>query len=195
MDIFYMLGIPKQDRKSFMATVDYCGHLWDKFNDKRLLLFTAPISPFLDPGSLGFDNPDSFGYKLLCKTVEEHRQALVRPSWKYHLNYETKWLSRDDIVNTAYDAEEAMNRLKEKHGIIPHNQAEATAHRLTTGRELLAKIDDIIASGDESKLSALKPTVDAVNMSLAGGKTELELPTALMTLRPLSTIRSLLTKR
>jgi hypothetical protein len=32
-------------------------------------------------------------------------------------------------------------------------------------------------------------------MSLAGGKTELELPTALLTLRPLSALRSLLFKR
>ena len=195
MDIFYMLGIPKQDRKSFMSTVDYCAHLWDKFNDKRLLLFTAPISPFLDPGSLAFDYPDSFGYRLLCKTVEEHRQALIKPSWKYHLNYETRWLPRDDIVNTAYDAEEAMNRLKEKHGIIPKAQADATAKRLFLGREMLELIDDIVFSGDDGRLAELKPTVDAVNMSLAGGKTELELPTALMTLRPLSTIRSLLMKR
>ena len=195
MDVFYMLGVPKQDKKSVMDNVQYCNYLWDKFKDKRLLLFTAPISPFLDPGSLAFDNPDSFGYKLLCKTLEGHRQALIRPSWKYHLNYETKWMSCADIVDVAYDAEEAMNRLKEKHGIISHKQAEATAWRITTGREMLAKIDDIIVSGDESKLTSLKPTVDAVNMSLAGGKTELELPTALLTLRPLSTIRSLLTRR
>ena len=195
MDIFYMLGIPKQDRASFMATVDYCAHLWEKFGDKRLLLFTAPISPFLDPGSLAFEHPDSFGYRLLCKTVEEHRQAITKPSWKYHLNYETRWLPRDDIVATAYDAEEAMNRLKEKHGIIPHSQAEATAKRLFLGREMLELIDDIVFSGDDGRLAELKPTVDMVNMSRAGGKTELELPTALMTLRPLSTIKSLLARR
>ncbi|MEA1959134.1 MAG: TIGR04190 family B12-binding domain/radical SAM domain protein, partial [Chloroflexota bacterium] len=194
MDVFYMLGIPKQDRASFMATVDYCDHLWGKFNDNRLMLFTAPISPFLDPGSLAFENPDKFGYRLLCRTVEEHRQALDSPSWKYHLNYETELLSRADIIDTAYDAEEAMNRLKEKYGIIPRKKAEATAWRLATGREMLAAIDDIVASGDDGKLAPLKPTVDAVNMSHAGGKTELELPTALMTLRPLSTIKSLLTK-
>jgi hypothetical protein len=60
---------------------------------------------------------------------------------------------------------------------------------------MLELIDEIVASGDDGRLAELKPTVDSVNMSLAGGKTELELPTALMTLRPLSTIRSLLTKR
>ncbi len=194
MDIFYMLGIPKQDRASFMATVDYCDHMWDRFKDRRLMLFTAAISPFLDPGSLAFDYPDRFGYRLLCRTVEEHRQALVRPSWKYHLNYETEWLTRDDIVNTAYDAEEAMNRLKEKHGIIPKAQAEATARRLCLGREMLELIDEIIASGDDGRLAALKPTVDTVNMSRAGGKTELELPVSGIKLRPLSMIKSLLMK-
>ena len=37
----------------------------------------------LDPGSLAFDNPEQYGYTLRAKTLEEHRQRLVQPSWKH----------------------------------------------------------------------------------------------------------------
>ena len=201
MDIFFMIGLPKQTPESVMDTIDYCGHLLDKFHDKRISPFTAPISPFLDPGSLAFENPERYGYRLLIRSLEEHRQALVAPSWKYILNYETEWMSREEIVASAYKAELLLNRLKASHGTISEEQAKATTQRLDTAREMLDRIDDIVASGGEGRsgeneiqeeqLSQLKDTVDWVNMSRAGGKRELELPTAPIKLRPLSTLWSL----
>ena len=86
LDIFFMIGIGKQTPQSALKTVEYCGHLLDRFNrDKRLFLFIAPLAPFLDPGSPAFENPERHGYHVLFKTLEEHRQALVQPSWKYSL--------------------------------------------------------------------------------------------------------------
>ena len=73
LDIFFMTGLPQQTTQSVMATVDYCEHLLQKFNgNKRLSLFIAPISPFLDPGSLGFEKPERYGYRLLFRKLEEH---------------------------------------------------------------------------------------------------------------------------
>ncbi|GAH70653.1 unnamed protein product, partial [marine sediment metagenome] len=78
MDVFFMIGLPKQTPKSVMDTIDYCDFLLQKFKgDKRLSLFIAPLSPFLDPGSLGFEQPQRHGYRILFRTLEEHRQALV----------------------------------------------------------------------------------------------------------------------
>ena len=34
------------------------------------------MAPFLDPGSLVFDNPEEYGYTLRATTLEEHRQLL-----------------------------------------------------------------------------------------------------------------------
>ena len=34
---------------------------------------TSPMAPFLDVGSMAFDNPEKFGYKLRARTLEEHR--------------------------------------------------------------------------------------------------------------------------
>ena len=195
MDIFYMFGLPEQTTQSVMDTVDYCGHLMSKFHDKRLFTFTAPISPFLDPGSLAFENPERYGYRLLLHGLEEHRQALVAPSWKYHLNYETKWMNRQEIVDSAYEAELELNSLKARYGIISKEMAEETEQRLYTAIEMLNQIDDMIASGREEQLTQLKDRVDWVNMSWIGGKRELELPTSPIKLRLPSTAWSLIRGR
>ena len=58
LDVFFMIGLPRQTPRSVMDTVDYCDFLLHRFKgDKRLSLFIAPLSPFLDPGSLGFEQP------------------------------------------------------------------------------------------------------------------------------------------
>ena len=192
MDIFFMFGLPRQTPQSVMDTVDYCGHLMDKFRDKRVFTFTAPLAPFLDPGSLAFENPERYGYRLLMRGLEEHRQALEAPSWKYHLNYETEWMSRQQLVTSAYRAELALNSLKARYGIISKGMAEATEQRLYTAREMLDRIDEIVDSGREEQLAQIKDTVDLVNMSRAGGKRELELPTTPIKIRLPSTVWSLI---
>ena len=188
--VFFMTGLPKQTKQSVMDTVDYCGFLLDKFD--RISPFIAPLSPFLDPASLAFENPERYGYRLLIRSLEEHRQALVAPSWKYTLNYETEWMTREEIVASAYEALLRLNRLKARHGSISKGLAEEAAQRLYTALELLHQIDNIVASGEEEELSRLKATVDRVNMSMPCEKRELELPTALIKLRPLSTLWSLM---
>ncbi len=192
MDIFFMFGLPRQTPQSVMDTVDYCGHLMDKFRDKRVFTFTAPLAPFLDPGSLAFENPERYGYRLLMRSLEEHRRALEAPSWKYHLNYETEWMSRQQLVTSAYRAELALNSLKARYGIISKGMAEETAQRLYTAREMLDRIDEIVNSGREEQLAQIKDTVDLVNMSRAGGKRELELPTTPIKIRLPSTVWSLI---
>jgi hypothetical protein len=70
--------------------------------------------------------------------------------------------------------------------------AEATARRIHTAREMLDRIDEIVSSGWEEQLAYIKDTVDLVNMSRAGGKRELELPTTPIKIRLPSTIWSLI---
>jgi len=119
MDVFYMTGLPEQDVKSVLNTVDYCGYLMEKFKaDKRLAMFIAPISPFLDPGCLGYEQPEKYGYKVLFKEVEQFRQGLVAPSWKYSLDYETAWMTRDEIAESGYEAILRLVKLKAKYGVI-----------------------------------------------------------------------------
>jgi len=119
VDVFFLIGLPKQTAESVMENIDYCDYLLKKFKgDKRLALFIAPLSPFLDPGSLGFEQPQRYGYRVLFRTLKEHRQALLSPNWKYSLNYETEWMTRHQIAETAYEAILRLNRVKAKHGVI-----------------------------------------------------------------------------
>ncbi len=195
MDIFFMFGLPKQTTASVMDTVEYCGSLLERFHDRRITPFTAPLSPFLDPGSLAFENPDRYGYHLRFNSLEQHRQALVEPCWKYTLNYETEWMSRDELVDVTYRAELKLNSLKSRYGVITKKQATDTKKRLYTAMDLVDKIDKIVAAGGadrEQQLAKLKEKVDYVNMSRAGGKQELELPMAPIKIRPLGALRSLL---
>ncbi len=197
LDIFFLIGLPKQTPQSVMDTVDYCGYLMDKFRgDKRLALFIAPLSPFLDPGSLGFEQPERYGYRILFRTLEEYRQALVAPSWKYSLNYETEWMTRQQIMETAYEAILRLNRLKAKHGIIPKQLAEMGEQRIEAAREMAHRIDDILSRGNyREELSRLKPEIDRINMFPVSEKVQLELPMGLIKLKPWRALWSLMKRR
>jgi B12-binding domain/radical SAM domain protein len=185
LDIFYMIGLPKQTVQSALETVDYCGYLLDKFRgDKRLSLFIAPLSPFLDAGSLGFEHPERYGYRILFRSLEDHRQALISPSWKYSLNYETEWMTRQQIVDTAYEAILRLTRLKAKHGNISRQMAEIAERRLSSAWEMTHRIDEILNRDDYQELSGLKAEIDEINAFPVSDKIQLELPVGLVKLKP-----------
>jgi len=190
LDLFFMIGLPKQTYDSVMDTVDYCAHIMEKFNtgtgSPRVIPFISPFAPFLDPGSKVFLNPEAYGYRLIHRTLEEHRQALVEPSWKYVLNYETKWMSRDDIVAATYQAALRFNRLKAHYDLISQTQADVTEKRIKKAIRLSRQVDELVAIEDEIRrsklLQAIKPQVDTANTSTVCDKRELEVPVGLFKL-------------
>ncbi|MDD5038088.1 MAG: TIGR04190 family B12-binding domain/radical SAM domain protein [Dehalococcoidales bacterium] len=195
LDVFFMIGLPGQTPQSVMDTVDYCGYLLERFKgDQRLSLFISPLAPFLDPGSLGFEQPERFGYRILFRTLNEHRQALLAPNWEYSLNYETRWMTRHQIVETAYEAMRRLNRLKAKYGVISRDMAETVERRLGAASDMTHRIDEILAKGSpEAELSCLKPEIDRINSFPVGDKLQLELPVGLIKLRPWRPLWSWLT--
>jgi len=140
IDVFYMIGLPKQTYQSVMETVDYCEHLF-KWGDARLQCFISPMGPFLDPGSQIFEEPERFGYRKFAHTLEEHRQLLVQPSWEHILNYETEWMTRARLVDATYDAAERLNELKLRYGRITPKQAQAVAEGIAEARRLRARLN------------------------------------------------------
>ncbi len=177
LDIFFMIGIAHQTPQSALETAEYCGQLLERCGgDRRLFPFIAPLAPFVDPASPAFVNPERHGYRILFRTVEEHRQALVQPSWKYSLNYETEWLTRQQVVETTYEAMMRLNQLKAGFGVISRQLAAAENERLASGRELMHRIDEALARGDTAAIAALRPELDRVNMSASTHWAELKLP-------------------
>jgi B12-binding domain/radical SAM domain protein len=179
-DLFFMTGLPRQTRESVLDGVDYCESLLERFDDGRLIPFVGPLAPFVDPGSLFYEKPDEYGYEIRFRTLEEHRQALLAPTWKHILNYETRWMSRDDIAAVTYEAGRRLNALKARFELIDAEIAAETEERIDRAVSLMAQIDDLIERCDpqglERELQALKPQIDQANTSTVCEKTELDLP-------------------
>lgn len=174
VDVFFMVGLSGQTRASVMETVRYCEHLF-QISDKRLSCFISPMGPFLDPGSQGFEEPARYGYRQFARTLEEHRQLLVQPSWKQILSYETAWMDREEIVAATYDAGEALNALKMRYGRIDPAQGRAVAARIRQSRDLKQQLDRLEQGGapDPAALAALQGEIHAFSVSTVCDKREL----------------------
>ncbi|MDD5486414.1 MAG: TIGR04190 family B12-binding domain/radical SAM domain protein [Dehalococcoidales bacterium] len=149
VEIFFMIGLHKQDKKSVLDSVDYCEELLKKFNaDKRLFLFMGHQAPFMAPGCPAFEYPERYGFRLLYETFEEHRQALTLPSWKYQLNYETEWLSQKEITEVTYEAIDKLTQLKARYGQLSQKLADKQSERIKRAIALEEKLDELVKTGD-----------------------------------------------
>jgi B12-binding domain/radical SAM domain protein len=185
-DLFFMIGLPLQTCESAMGTVDWCGYLMNKF-DTRVVPFILPYSPFIDPGCIAYEQSEKLGYTILLKTIEDYRKALLSPSWKYALNYETKWMTRDEIVDCTYQAGLRMNKLKMECGMIDDQAFKRTEERIKRAIELTATVDEIMEINDETvqqeRLMQLKPEFDTMLDSVIHEKAQLDWPAGKRNLR------------
>jgi radical SAM superfamily enzyme YgiQ (UPF0313 family) len=190
VDIFFMIGLARQTYNSVMETVGYIERLFKRF-DKRLSCFISPLGPFLDPGSRGFEDPEGLGYRLFARTLEEHRRLLLQPTWKQMLNYETEWMSRDELVRATYDAGERLNRLKLGYGRIARRQGEAVAARIARARELQRRLDGYDLQ-EKPPPKELIGEIHEFSVSTVCDKQELAWPAHLFNFKPLGISRMLL---
>lgn len=177
-DLFFMMGLSQQTPESALQTVDYCRELLSRFDDGRLIPFTSPLAPFLDPGSRAYEQADEFGYIRHAVTLEDHRRLLLQPTWKHILSYETRWMNRDVLAEVTYEAGFRLNRLKREVGLISLEKAQETEARIAEARALMREIEDLMARLDERALArallALKSRIDAANTSTVCDKAELD---------------------
>jgi len=203
IDLFFMTGLPKQTYRSVLETVDYCRSLLERFRSyHKLFPFISPLAPFLDPGSIVFEAPEKYGYRLLYRTMEEHRQALLAPSWKYILNYETEWMNRDEIVFSTYEAGKRLNRLKAEFGLIDRKTAESVEMRLDGAVQMMKEIDRIMALPDPRErahalesVSSGRLSLQHYSMSTICEKKELERPTRVIRMNFVKILKTLLMRR
>jgi B12-binding domain/radical SAM domain protein len=154
-DLFFMIGLPQQTRASALESADYARRLYDLVDeDRRLFVYTSPLAPFLDPGSIAYENAERLGYIVKAHTLEEHRTRLLSPSWKYVLSYETRWMDRDEIAETSYDAADVLNRARFDRHQISREELEANLCRTQSAREMMRRIDEVMAIADPRSRSA-----------------------------------------
>jgi len=191
IDIFFMIGLPAQTTASVRDTVEYCGHLF-QLGDKRLSCFISPMGPFIDPGSRGFEEPERFGYRLFARTLEEHRQLLIQPTWEHILNYETRWMTRRELVDATYDAAERLNALKVQHGRLSKRRGRGVANGIAAARALRSRLDTGIARGDKGAADvALKGEISRFSISTVCDKRELFWPRRVFNFRMSEIVRIL----
>ena len=136
LDLFFMIGLPGQSHGSVLETVDAIARLFDRF-DRRLSAFITPMGPFIDPGSDGFEEAESRGYRIRARTLAEHRALLDQEhDWESILNYSTDAMTRAQIVDATYDAADRLNALKATSGRIAPARAAVVASRLAAARSL-----------------------------------------------------------
>jgi hypothetical protein len=89
-------------------------------------------------------------------------------------------MSRDQIVDSTYEAGLRLNRLKARYGLVAADQAERTEARILKARRLIQQVDEIMSIEDEARraklLRAIKPQVDNANLSTVCDKAELNVP-------------------
>jgi len=179
-DLYFMTGIPTQTAASVLETPEYIRGLYERTgNDCRLLPFISPMAPFLDPGSLAFDKPEQYGYTRLASTLEEHRQLLLEPSWRYIMNYESDAMSKGEMIDATYQAAIGVNRVKADVGAIPADQAPETESRIAQATLAMERIDEIVSGDPAHRAAALddfRHEIDRLNESTVCEKSELNWP-------------------
>ena len=157
-----------------------------------MIFYISPLAPFLDPGSPAFEDPVRYGYKKFCHSLDDHRKALLAPSWKYILSYETQWMNRDDIVNSTYQAALLLNKSKLNFGHVKKDKAMLTEERIHRAIELMKYVDKLVATEEphviDTLMSKLRPRIDEVNDSTICEKEDLNLPVGR---RPVRIMRSI----
>ena len=154
-DLFYMNGLPFQDRESALDSARAAERLWGLVNrDDNLFIYNAPFAPFVDPGSRAFEEPEKWGYKLRARTLEDHRKLLDSPSWKHVLSYETNWMTRDDVAEISYDAANILAEAEHNAGRIDDADLAGRRERTEFARELMHKVDRIMEIPDEKERNA-----------------------------------------
>jgi clorobiocin/coumermycin A biosynthesis protein CloN6/CouN6 len=180
INVWFFVGMAKQTTQSVLDTVEYCRHLLRRFKGKSVIPLICPMIPFLDPGSNFFVEPEKHGYRIFHRSLEDHRRAMISLSLKDRLNYETDWMSRDEIIYVSYEAVKRLVSAKGEVGMLPMSLVKDVVQRIDEAVDLMHEIDDVIStSGPGTKndeLALLKEKVRAYNRRLLSSRTDQSFP-------------------
>jgi clorobiocin/coumermycin A biosynthesis protein CloN6/CouN6 len=142
VDVWYFIGMPEQDEKSIMQTVEYCIRLVKLFKGRGVNPMLCPMIPFLDPASNFFEYPEQNGYRLFSRTAEEHRRAMERASLINRINYETKWLRREDLVYVGFKAVRRLMEAKAEMGALPTRVVNNYNRKIDDALDLIPRVHE-----------------------------------------------------
>lgn len=142
VEIYLMIGLPVQTPGAVMKDVAYAEHLLSKYAEYDLNVYMCPMRPFLDHGSVIYDNPAQFGYTVLFNSLRDYEHALTVLHWKDSLNYETRWMSREEFVDITYKACRELVMVKEKVGKLPRALVKSIVNKIDSTVDLLHRVEE-----------------------------------------------------
>jgi radical SAM superfamily enzyme YgiQ (UPF0313 family) len=173
---FFSVGLAKETQETIKET-------WNLWNELCLLdqkaiannsfggigrrdpLGGPIIGPiFIDPGSLAYDFPEKYGYRLLFKNLEEYIKALNEPSWHQWLNHETEQLDKEAFIDLIFESITYSIQQREKYGVYGKSQAEFEQFQVKANRIAVDEVNHIINMSDgterELRFKFLRNAID-----------------------------------
>ena len=119
----------------------------------------------LDPGSPAFDYPESHGFRLRFKNLEEYIAGMSLMAWHQWISYETKYLNRETIAKLIMDSIEYSIDLREKFGLFSGHDASSRKLRFVTiNKMVMDVVNQVMEIEDEEErfeaVSAFKEELD-----------------------------------
>lgn len=143
VEVYLMIGLPEQTPEVVLGgDVEYAKHLLNKYSQYDLNVLICPMVPYLIDGSFISDNAEKFGYKVFFNTLHDYEKSLLVPHWKNSLNYETKWMTRKQMVDVSYEACRQLVLAKTKTKKMPKVLSQAIIDKIDYTIELLNIIEE-----------------------------------------------------
>ncbi len=132
-DVYFSIGLPFQTKEDVLKDVSYSERIIKEYSTPEMPVyaFISPLAPFLDPGSLFYEMPDRYGFTIHARHIMDYYNLLDRGrSWDDFLNYETKWMSKKDMVDATYLSGIKMVEVGSRLGYIEYNEKEKIVNNI-----------------------------------------------------------------
>jgi B12-binding domain/radical SAM domain protein len=182
IDFHFMIGLGQESSESLKEMWS----LWDRIMSRKTPRFSTSVDfgpmILLDPGSIAYENPGKFGYRMLYTTFHEMQERLSSPSWVDWINYETRYMTRDQLVESIFRATEIWIELYEKYGTFDRNRADDERIKLRVERGITREVQEVLKSPEGKERSERLKELDQIYwdrlLSYSYALTSEETPTA-----------------
>jgi B12-binding domain/radical SAM domain protein len=157
IDFNFMIGLGQESFES----LEEMWVLWNRIMSRKTPQFFTSVDfgpmVLLDPGSIAYEKPARFGYRMLYTTFNEIQERLSSPIWVDWINYETRYMKREQLVESIFKATEIWIQLYEKFELFDKERADDQKMKLRVEKEITREVQIALRIPDEkTRLEKLK---------------------------------------
>jgi len=152
LGVFFMSGLGFET----FETVKETWNFWEKISliekevkgSHHIFVEFGPMI-FLDPGSLAFDYPEKYGYRLKFKRFNDYYKAMTNsPFWAHWISYETLSMDTVDLANIILDSLKKQLEYKKECELITEEEFKQMKLRIDVEKIFLSDFDKIMKIED-----------------------------------------------